>query len=131
VAESSEQTVRVDRWLWAARAFRSRTLAAAACDGGKIEVNGARAKAHKLLRPGDLVAVSTTAGKRRLKVVAIAERRGPASAARCLYEDVTPPSPPIQDPFFRRERGAGRPTKRERRQLDRWSSPRTLGSSGP
>jgi ribosome-associated heat shock protein Hsp15 len=115
--------VRIDRWLWAARAFRSRTLAAEACDGGKIEVNGARAKPHKLLRPGDLVGVSTPAGRRRLKVVGLAERRGPASEARLLYEDLTPPSPPADPTFFRRQRGAGRPTKRERRQIDRWSFP--------
>jgi ribosome-associated heat shock protein Hsp15 len=123
VAASSEQAVRIDRWLWAARAFRSRTLAAEACDGGKIEVNGARAKPHKLLRPGDLVAVSTPVGKRRLKVVGLAERRGPASVARTLYEDLTPPSPPTEKNFFHRERGSGRPTKRERRQLDRGSFP--------
>jgi ribosome-associated heat shock protein Hsp15 len=129
VTQASEQCVRVDRWLWAARAFRSRTLAADACDGGKIAVNGARAKPHKLLRPGDLVAVSTPSGERRLKVVGIAERRGPASQARTLYEDLTPPRPPAEKSFFRRERGSGRPTKRERRQLDRWSFPGTLDPS--
>ena len=123
MARPSGQAVRIDRWLWAARAFRSRTLAAEACDGGKIEVNGARAKPHKLLRAGDLVAVSTPVGKRSLKVVGLAERRGPASEARTLYEDLTPPSPPAEKTFFRRERGSGRPTKRERRQLDRWSFP--------
>jgi ribosome-associated heat shock protein Hsp15 len=129
VTQPSGEAVRVDRWLWAARAFRSRTLAAEACDGGKVEINGARAKPHKLLRNGDLVAVSTPVGKRSWKVVGLAERRGPASTARTLYEDLTPPSPPVDKFFVRRERGSGRPTKRERRQLDRWSGARVFDPS--
>jgi ribosome-associated heat shock protein Hsp15 len=113
---------RIDRWLWAARAFRSRSLAAQACDGGKVTVNDATAKPHKLIRPGDLIEISSVDGTRRWRVLALAERRGPASVARTLYEDLTPPPPPEapHDPSMpRRERGMGRPTKRERRQLDR------------
>jgi ribosome-associated heat shock protein Hsp15 len=117
-----EDAVRIDRWLWAARAFRSRTLAAEACDGGKVAVNGTRAKPHKLVRQGDLVGLTTPDGQRSLKVVATAERRGPAAQARTLYEDLTPPTPKAGKPLARRERGTGRPTKRDRRQLDRWSS---------
>lgn len=122
VTPPSLDPVRLDRWLWASRAFRSRTLAADACDGGKVEVNGARAKPHKSLRPGDLVVITTRDGRRTLKVAATAERRGPASEARTLYEDLTPPKPKAEAPLAPRERGAGRPTKRERRRLDRWSS---------
>ena len=115
-------TARIDRWLWAARAFRSRSLAAAACHGGKVTVNDTTAKPHKLVRQGDLIEISATGGKRLWRVTDVAERRGPAAVARTLYEDLTPPPPP--DPIDvnampRRERGAGRPTKRERRQLDR------------
>jgi ribosome-associated heat shock protein Hsp15 len=114
-------TVRIDRWLWAARAFRSRSLAANACDGGKVTVNGATAKPHKLIRPGDLIAITVTGGKREWRVLDVAERRGPATVARTLYDDLTPPPPvePVAPGMPRRERGAGRPTKRERRQLDR------------
>jgi ribosome-associated heat shock protein Hsp15 len=112
---------RIDRWLWAARAFRSRSLAAQACDGGKVTVNGASAKPHKLVRSGDLIEITTPAGKRRWRVLDLAERRGPATVARTLYDDLTPP--PTPEPFDpsmpRRERGSGRPTKRDRRRMDR------------
>jgi len=125
VAEgSSESAVRIDRWLWAARLFRSRSLAAQACDGGKVDVNGHAVKPHKAVRSGDLVEVTLpVTGKRKLRVVGVTERRGPATAARLLYEDLTPPPPPrevIRDTLPRRERGSGRPTKRDRRHIDRF-----------
>ena len=115
-------STRIDRWLWAARAFRSRSLAAQACDGGKVTVNGTAAKPHKLIRVDDLISITHPGGKRQWRVVDVAERRGPASVARTLYIDLTPPPPPEPvDTFIpRRDRGAGRPTKRERRQLDRY-----------
>jgi ribosome-associated heat shock protein Hsp15 len=112
-------SLRIDRWLWAARAFPSRSQAAAACDGGKVTVNGAAAKPHKLVRPEDEVSVATPRGRKIWKVIALAERRGPASVARALYEDLTPPPPPPEPGVPRRERGAGRPTKRERRRMER------------
>jgi ribosome-associated heat shock protein Hsp15 len=114
-------STRIDRWLWAARAFRSRSLAAQACNGGKVTVNGASAKPHKLIRAGDLIEIPAPNGKRKWRVIDIAERRGPAAVARTLYEDLTPPPrpEPVDPSMPRRERGTGRPTKRERRQLDR------------
>lgn len=113
---------RVDRWLWAARAFRSRSLATQACNGGRVSVNGTTAKPHKLVRLGDLVEITVSGDKRHWRVVDIAEQRGPASVARTLYDDLTPPPRPEPvDTFIpRRDRGTGRPTKRERRQLDRF-----------
>ena len=125
MSENNAAGTRADRWLWVARAFRSRSAAAEACDGGKVEVNGARAKPHKLIRPGDTVVIGTQDGPRTLRVVALAERRGPASVARTLYEDLTPPRPP-REPGLDvaavgwRDAGAGRPSKRDRRQIDRW-----------
>jgi ribosome-associated heat shock protein Hsp15 len=113
-------STRVDRWLWAARAYKSRSQAADACDGGKVTVNDASAKPHKLVRPGDEVAFTTPVGKRIWRVTELAERRGPASVARTLYEDLTPPPPPQPVPdatLPRREPGSGRPTKRDRRQM--------------
>jgi len=110
---------RADRWLCAARAFKSRSLAAAACDGGKIRINGVTAKPHKLIRPGDEVVLSTPDGERILKVVDLAERRGPARVARTLYDDLTPAPPPRDPSLPQRERGTGRPTKRERRRMGR------------
>ncbi|MBI4241247.1 MAG: RNA-binding S4 domain-containing protein [Candidatus Rokubacteria bacterium] len=114
--------VRVDKWLWAARFFKSRSLATAACDGGKVDVNDQGAKPAKLVRPGDLLRVTLPGGKKLIKVLALTDRRGPALRAQLLYEDLTPPPPaepvPIPPPVYR-PRGAGRPTKRERRLLER------------
>jgi ribosome-associated heat shock protein Hsp15 len=120
--DSHESAVRLDRWLWAARQFRSRSLAADACNGGKVDLNNGPAKAHKLVRPGDVVTVTTTDGARTLEVLSTSVRRGSASVARHLYEDLTPPPPPrqVKPAAAERERGMGRPTKRERRQMDRW-----------
>ena len=115
-------SIRIDKWLWAARVFKTRSLAAGACQGGKVDVNDEAAKPAKLLRPGDIVRVTLPLGRRRtLKVVVPSERRGPAEDARRLYEDLTPPEPPrlrlARPPV--RPPGAGRPTKRERRAIDR------------
>lgn len=114
--------MRIDRWLWAARVFKTRSLAAHACDGGKVDVNAQAAKPAKALRPGDVVRVTLPQGRRRiLKVAALDERRGPPAVARRLFEDLTPPEPrqPRWAPPPRREPGTGRPTKRERRDIDR------------
>jgi ribosome-associated heat shock protein Hsp15 len=116
------ESVRLDRWLWAARVFKTRGVAAAACDGGKVDVNEQSAKPAKGLRPGDVIRVTLPQGRRRiLKVAALDDRRGPATLARTLYEDLTPPEPPRPRwaPPPMRLPGAGRPTKRERRALDR------------
>jgi ribosome-associated heat shock protein Hsp15 len=113
--------MRVDKWLWAARFFKSRTLAAQACGGGKVDVNDEAARPARVLRVGDLVQVTLPGGRRIARVLALTERRGPASAARGLYEDLTPPAPPREQraPAVYRLPGAGRPTKRERRAIDR------------
>ncbi|MGH7389792.1 MAG: RNA-binding S4 domain-containing protein [Candidatus Rokuibacteriota bacterium] len=113
--------LRVDRWLWAARFFKTRSLAAAACSGGKVDVNDEAAKPARLVRPGDLLHVTVPGGRRRARVVALSDRRGPATEARGLYEDLTPPAPPRarQAPPPYRAPGAGRPTKRERRAIER------------
>jgi len=116
------ESVRLDKWLWAARVFKTRSLAAAACDGGKVDVNGQAAKPAKGLRPGDVIRVSLPPDRHRvLKVALVGDRRGSASVARALFEDLTPPAPlrARLAPPPRRLPGAGRPTKRERRELDR------------
>jgi ribosome-associated heat shock protein Hsp15 len=116
------ESVRLDKWLWAARVFKTRSLAAAACDGGKVDVNAQAAKPAKPLRPGDVVRVSLPQGRSRiLRVALVDDRRGPASVARALFADLTPPAPPSTRlaPPPRRVAGAGRPTKRERREIDR------------
>jgi len=120
--EQTSVAVRLDRWLWASRFFKSRSLAADACDGGKVDVNGHTAKPHKLVRVNDMVTFTHPSGPKELKILALAERRGPASEARLLYEDLSPPPreerPGFTPPPFRAP-GLGRPTKRERREIER------------
>ena len=115
-------SVRMDKWLWAARFYKTRSLAQKACDGGKVEVNGERAKPHKPVRAGDRIKLSLPNWRREVAVLCLSERRGPASEARLLYEDLTPPPPPSAlrkaPPVFRPP-GVGRPTKRERRLITR------------
>jgi ribosome-associated heat shock protein Hsp15 len=114
-------SLRIDKWLWAARFFKTRSLAGSACTGGKVDVNGEPAKPAKAVRTNDRVEVTLPGGRRIARVIALADRRGPPAVARGLYEDLTPPAPPRarQAPPPYRPPGAGRPTKRQRRQLDR------------
>jgi ribosome-associated heat shock protein Hsp15 len=114
-------SLRIDKWLWAARVFKTRGLAATACTGGKVDVNEHSVKPAKLVHPGDLVHVTIGPTRRVLRIAALSERRGPAPDARELYEDLTPPAPPRIRvlPVALRPFGAGRPTKRERRAIDR------------
>jgi ribosome-associated heat shock protein Hsp15 len=117
---SSGATVRVDKWLWAARMFKSRALATEACDAGHVKLNAQSVKPAKGIRVGDHVEVLTPGGLRILDVLALAEKRGPATEARKLYDDKTPP-PEAKDPMLEggpeRDRGLGRPSKRDRRDL--------------
>ena len=113
-------SVRVDKWLWAARCFKTRSASGEACDGGHVKINGQTVKPSRPVKPDDVVDVLTAGGRKVLKVVALADRRGSAEIAQSLYEDLTPPEPvrPYV-PKVLRERGMGRPTKRERRQMDK------------
>jgi len=114
--------LRLDKWLWAARFFKSRTLATAACDGGKVDVNEQAAKPSRAVRPGDLLHITLPRAKKIVRVAALSDRRGPGAQAKLLYEDLTPPPPPREAraaPPAVRPPGAGRPTKRERRLIDR------------
>ena len=112
---------RIDKWLWHARVVRTRSAAAALSTSGLVRINGARIDASsRPVRPGDVVTVALDRTVRILKVIGFAERRGSAEIARVLYEDLTPPpEPPKEPPAGGRDEGAGRPTKRERREIDR------------
>jgi ribosome-associated heat shock protein Hsp15 len=112
--------VRIDRWLCAARIFKSRTLAQQACVGGHVLVNGRVARPSHVVRVLDEVSALAPRGRVVLKVLVLAEKRVSPALARGLYEDHSPPPPPrAPEPVFRRERGAGRPTKADRRALAR------------
>ena len=117
------EPTRVDQWLWAVRIYKTRTLATDACRGGHVRVNGKPAKAATPVHPGDLVSAYAGGRQRELEVVHTIDKRvGAPVAAECLV-DHSPPPPEKDDvfaaPVFTRDRSAGRPTKRERRTMDR------------
>ncbi|MCV7178614.1 RNA-binding S4 domain-containing protein [Mycolicibacterium sphagni] len=114
-------STRVDRWLWAVRLTKTRPDAAAACRGGQVRVNDRSAKPSTAVSPGDEVRVRVGDTTRIVEVLrAIPKRVGAADAVTC-YLDRTPPRPPtLSVPVAARDRGAGRPTKRDRRALDKW-----------
>jgi ribosome-associated heat shock protein Hsp15 len=115
------QSVRLDKWLWAARCFKTRGLASEACAAGHVKVGGVTAKAARSLRRGEEVTIKTGDGLRILEVLGLSERRGPAAVARTLYNDRSPPRPPTTEVpgTVTRDRGLGRPTKQERRDIRR------------
>ena len=120
--------LRIDKWLWFARFFKTRTLATAACQSRRVRVDGtAIAKPGTLIRPGQVLSFMQGERLRVIKVEALGTRRGPAPEAQALYEDLDPPKPPekkaeatMPEPFISRPRGSGRPTKKDRRDLDRF-----------
>lgn len=118
---SEPGSVRTDVWVWSVRLFASRSAASTACKGGRVHVNGKRAKPSQPLHVGDRV-TATTAGGERVVVVQrlLTKRVGAAVAVQC-YVDHSPPPPPREERLAmpRRDRGTGRPTKRERREIDR------------
>lgn len=114
-------TVRVDVWLWAVRVFKTRSLATAACRAGHVRVGDERAKAAAPVRVGDTVRVRIEGFDRVLEVTGLLRKRGSAAVARQHVIDRSPPRPtPLETGVVPvRDRGAGRPTKRERRELER------------
>jgi ribosome-associated heat shock protein Hsp15 len=118
----TEARQRIDKWLWHARVVRTRTAAAALVDGGLVRLNGGRISANsQAVKTGDVVTVALDRTVRIMKVTGFAERRGDADAARLLFEDLTPISPveAREPPVAERDAGSGRPTKQERRAIDR------------
>lgn len=113
--------VRTDAWLWAVRVYKTRSAATTACRAGHVRVNGDRAKAAQPIGPGDEVRIRIAGFDRTLVVRQTIVKRVGAPAATLAYEDLTPPPPPRESIAFVpvRDRGAGRPTKRERRDIDK------------
>jgi ribosome-associated heat shock protein Hsp15 len=124
-AGSTAGRQRLDQWLWHARIFKSRSLAARQCRGRKVRVNGIPGtKASLLIAPGDVLTLPKAGRVRIFRVLALGKRRGPAAEAQQLYEDISPPPPPREErvlsrPPAARAPGDGRPTKKERRDTDR------------
>ncbi len=122
-AADEADKIRLDKWLWQARFFKTRGVAAGVVKGGHVRVNGNRAgKASQLVRSGDVLTFAQAKSVRVVRIVAIGLRRGPAPEAQALYDDLTPPPVPETETFVSanpRYEGKGRPTKRDRRKLDR------------
>ncbi|MGC6472798.1 MAG: RNA-binding S4 domain-containing protein [Parvibaculales bacterium] len=121
------QKLRVDKWLWHARFFKTRTQATQLAAQGRIRINGEKvAKASAAVKKGDVLTFPKERDIRVVEILALGARRGPAMEAAALYKDLQPPpvSAPGQDkrasPLFTRRPGTGRPTKRERRQFERF-----------
>ena len=121
-----DEPVRLDKWLWAARFYKTRSLAAHAVEGGKVEVNGERAKRAKLLHVGDQVRVRQGAFEYHVLVSGLSEARGPAAVAATLYQE-TPASARARATLATQMRlarvprfeGKGRPTKKDRREIEK------------
>jgi ribosome-associated heat shock protein Hsp15 len=123
MSERSQERLRVDKWLWHARFFKSRNQASKLVSAGRLRVNReiVRKPRHPV-RPGDVLTFPKGSHIRVIEVVALGARRGPATEARELYRDLDPPQPRAgrtMPAAAERESGAGRPTKRERRAIDR------------
>lgn len=120
-------SVRVDKWLWAARFFKTRSAAQQAVEGGKIRLNGERVKPAKELRAGDELQIHIGNAEWTIRVQQMSDKRGPATVARTLYtEDETSRAKREEQAALRKlaadpaQERHGRPTKRERRELERW-----------
>ncbi len=124
--EASQETVRLDVWLNVSCLFKTRSQAATACNRGRVRVNGESAKPHRLVRVGDRIEFRQQDWQRSFVVAEIVRRSVSRQQARLMYDDLSPPRP-RRDPLDRilnappgqRERGQGRPTKRERRRIER------------
>jgi ribosome-associated heat shock protein Hsp15 len=126
-ASTVSDSVRIDKWLWAARFFKTRSLATDAVDGGKVRLNGERVKPARSVKAGDTLAIDNGATEWEVVVRALAEKRGSASIAQTLYTEteksIAERQKKVEQRQFFREPGEtikGRPTKRDRRQLDKF-----------
>ncbi len=120
--DGTVESTRVDKWLWAVRIYKTRSLATDACHAGHVDVNGKDAKPATKVEVGDEVTVRNHGHLRVVEVARVIEKRvGAAIAAECLIDhSPPPPDPELVAPAAVRDRGAGRPTKRDRRAMERY-----------
>lgn len=118
------QSVRIDKFLWAVRLYKSRSLATNACDNGKVQVNGSNAKPSRAVKIGDVITAVAGDVHKKIKVLALLDRRVGAKLVGQFLEDLTPPSEYSKpreksfQPFAFRAKGSGRPTKKDRRNIE-------------
>lgn len=123
---------RIDKWLWAARLYKTRSLAAEACKNSRIRINGATAKPSRTVKDGDEVSVRKPPVTYTFRVLQAIEKRVGAKLLPQILENITPPEQYEMlemsriSGFVDRARGTGRPTKKDRRALDEWNAPTFL-----
>ncbi len=116
--------IRIDKWLWAVRLYKTRGKANDACVSGKVKIDGSRIKPSRMIQIGDIISVQRSTLKEIFKVTGLIEKRVSAEIAEQNKEDITPPEDRVKltsvfaNPVNTRDRGTGRPTKRERRKMD-------------
>lgn len=120
--------VRIDKWLWAVRFYKSRTLASEACDSGKVKQDGDSLKASKLISVGNTITIRHNYTTKIIRVEKVIDKRLSAALVQDCYTDLSPPDEEttrLTSVFHRsmgvRDKGAGRPTKKDRREIDKWS----------
>lgn len=126
---ATKMAIRIDQWLWAARLFKTRTQANQACRGNRVQINGRAAKPAHALKEGEVVCIKQPPIVRQYRVRQLAVKRVSAVLARELVEEITPAADleklvlarrdPLGLIFARRDKGSGRPTKKERRELEK------------
>ncbi|WP_367865606.1 RNA-binding S4 domain-containing protein [Pedobacter sp. WC2423] len=121
---AEQEKLRIDKYLWAIRLFKTRTLATEACKAGRVKFNGQNVKASVVVKPGDVYQVSKGIEKKIIEVVELLYTRVESKIAVTKYKDITPIEETqgyksmFHSPVLIRDRGAGRPTKRDRREID-------------
>jgi ribosome-associated heat shock protein Hsp15 len=121
--------VRIDKWLWAVRVYKTRSQATEACRQGRVSIGGQVVKPSRDARINDIISAKTGDITRTVKVLKTLEQRVGAQAAKEFAEDLTPPSEyekrrePVLQPLFYRPKGTGRPTKKDRRQMEKFGGP--------
>lgn len=120
-----EEQIRVDKWIWAVRLYKTRSQAKTDCDSGKISVNGNVVKASKLIKVGDMVEAKRPRYTRKYEVTKLIPKRVSAPLAAECFKDHSPEIPKKDDmvilPVAVRERGSGRPTKKDRRDMQKFT----------
>lgn len=121
---AEQEKLRIDKYLWAIRLFKTRSLATEACKAGRVKFNGNNLKASAIVKPGDVYQVSKGIEKKIIEVVELLYNRVEAKIAVTKYKDITPLEETqgyksmFHSPVLIRDRGAGRPTKKDRREID-------------
>ena len=119
-------SIRIDKWMWAVRLFKTRTMAADACKGGKVKIDGVSVKCSKEVKCGDIISFQSGVLNMQVKVLGIAGNRMSAKLITSFYADLTPVEEYERQKLiqaakvFQRPTGLGRPTKKERRDVDKW-----------